>query len=105
MSVSEVVGSTPDRVAQTAARVANLLEGIRLQYPQCARATLPQDDIHRLRASICDHAAALREMGETPEQAVNHTRFLIARTMREIDLYPGCLMDAVVAWAVEGYHR
>jgi hypothetical protein len=29
-------------------------------------------------------------------------RFLIARMMREVDLYPGCLMDAVVGWAIEG---
>jgi len=105
MSVSELVGATPDRVAQTAARVATLLEGVRLQYPECACATLPPDYMQSLQASICDYATALRKTGDTPEQAVNHTRFLIARTMREVDFYPGCLMDAVVAWAVEGYHR
>ena len=30
---------------------------------------------------------------------------LIAHTMREVELYAGCLMDVAIAWAVEGYHR
>jgi hypothetical protein len=102
VSVAEVVGATPDRVTQTAVRAAMLLEEIRLQYPACAHATLPPDYRDRLQASICDYATALRETGKTPEQVVKHMRFLIARMMREVDLYPGCLMDAVVGWAIEG---
>jgi len=105
MSASELVDATPDRVTQAAARVATLLQEIRLQYPACAHATLPPDFIQQLQTSICDYAATLRESGDTREQAVNHARFLIARTLREVDLYPGCLMDAVVGWAIEGYHR
>jgi hypothetical protein len=88
-----------------AVRAATLLEEIRIRYPACASATLPPDYTYRLQESVCDYAAALRESGQTPEQIVKHMRFLIARTMREVDLYPGCLMDAVVGWAIEGCHR
>src|SRR5262245_2791497 len=104
MSASDLVGATPNRVTLAAAHAAALLEEIRLHYPAGAHSALPAGSIQRLQASICDYAAALRENGDTPEQAVKHTKFLIARTMREIDLYPGCLMDAVVGWAIEGYH-
>lgn len=88
-----------------AARTAMVLEEIKARCPAGACATLPPDYCERLRDSVCDYAAALRETGETPDQAVKCTRFLIARTMREIDLYPGCLMDVAVAWAVEEYRR
>jgi hypothetical protein len=105
MSASEVIVSIPDRVLQTTARAATLLGEIKVHHPACTYATLPADYTHRLRTSIFAYAAALRESGETPDQVVKQTKFLIARTMREVDLYPGCLMDAVVTWAIEGYYR
>ena len=100
-----MVSSPPDRVALIAARAAILLEEIKVHYPGRACATLPRDCRRQLQALISDYAAALRERGEGPDQTVKHTRFLIARTMREVDLFPGCLMDAAVAWAMDGYYQ
>lgn len=105
MSISESVRPTPDRAAQMAARAAMVLEEIREHYPEGASAPLPPRYTKRLQDSIRDYAAVLRETGETPEQIVKHTKFLIARTMREVELRPGCLMDLAATWAIEGYHR
>ena len=105
MSISESVSPTPDRAARMAARAAVVLEEIREHYPDAASAPLPPAYTKRLQDSICDYAAALRETGETPDQVVKHTKFLIARTMREVELRPGCLMNLAAAWAIEGYHR
>ena len=88
-----------------AARAAVVLEEIRKHYPDGACASLRPECTRRLQATIRDYAAALREAGETPEQAVNRTRFLIARTLLELELHPGCLMDVAVTWALEGYNR
>jgi len=105
MSVSELGGSTPNRVVETAACVAEILEEIKFGNLDDAQTTLPATQRGRLRDSICEHAAALRQTGQSLDQTVNHTKFLVARTMREVELYPGCLMDTMVTWAIEGYHR
>lgn len=105
MSISQLVSPTPNRAAQMAARAAMVLEEIREHHPEGMCETLPPECTKRLQDSIRDYAAALRETGETPDQVVKHTRFLIARTMREVELHPGCLMNVAVTWAIEGYHR
>ena len=96
--------SSPDRVAETAAYVAEILEEIKRRDPDDGQTTLLAAH-RRLRDSICEYAAVLRQTGQSPDQIVKHTKFLVARTMREVELYPGCLMETVVAWAIEGYHR
>ena len=105
MSISESVNPTPDRAAKLAARAAMVLEEIREHYPEGASAPLPLLYTKRLQDPIRDYAAALRETGETLDEVVKHTKFLIARTMREVELRPGCLMDLAATWAIEGYHR
>ena len=104
MSISDLVSSPPDRVAQMAARAAMLLEEVKVHYRATGCATVPRACKCRLKASMSDYGAALRETGETPDQTAKHTRFLIARTMGQIVLYPGCLMDAAVSWAIDGYY-
>ena len=105
MTISESVSPTPDRAAELAARAAMVLEEIRERYPDGPCAALPPVDTKRLQVSIRDYAGALRETGETLDQVVKQTRFLVARAMREVELRPGCLMDLAATWAIEGYHR
>jgi len=105
MSISESVSPNSDRAAQMAARAAMVLEEIRERYPDGACAPLPPAYTKRLQDSIRDYAAALRETGETPDEVVKHTKFLVARTMREVELRPGCLMDLAATWAIEGFQR
>ena len=106
MAESSTGSSTPsNRVAETAAYTIAVLAEMLASDPDVADSPLSDVHARRLRASIRDYTAALRETGAPPEQAVKKLKLMISTALGRGDPYPSRLMEAAVAWSIEEYFK